>query len=142
MMGNQSNANVIDLDQRYVDLARACSASVGPPKWENNWSCPGRYYAEIFKYDGFGFLIEDMEDCVGDDEGFATFTLRRIKLFDSSNILRLVASIIIQGLDERYIGEEKKVTAIEDNWQIQLSDYEVGNPEAWLQNMMTTLKAA
>ena len=102
--------------ERCVTALHACSAYAGLPKWENDWQCPGHYHAEIFKFDAFGFVLEDIEDAESDEHGFATFTLRKIKVFSNANILLLEGSKIIQGLDEYKEGNQ--VEKIRDAWQI------------------------
>ena len=102
--------------ERYVAALDACSAYAGIARWENDWRCPGHYLAEIFKFEAFGFVMEDVEDAASDEEGFATFTIRRIKIFDTANILLLEGSKIIQGLDEYEGGN--RIEPIKDAWQI------------------------
>lgn len=103
-------------EELYFKMIEACSAHAGTPKWNNDWRCPGRYYAEIFKFEAFGFMVEDTEDAENDELGFATFTVRRIKIFSISNVLLLEASKIIQGLDE--YKDSNQVQEIKDAWQI------------------------
>ncbi|MFK7845331.1 MAG: hypothetical protein AB8G77_08525 [Rhodothermales bacterium] len=103
-------------EELYVEMIEACSAHAGKPRWKNDWRCPGRYYAEIFKFDTFGFTVEDTEDAENDELGFATFTIRRIKIFSISNILLLEASQIIQGIDE--YKDSNQIQEIQEAWQI------------------------
>ncbi len=102
--------------EHCVSALNACSAYAGLPPWENDWRCPGHYRAEIFKFDAFGFVLEDIEDAESDEQGFATFTIRKIKVFSNANILLLDGSKIIQGLDE--FKENNHVENIRDAWQI------------------------
>lgn len=102
--------------ERFVTALNACSAYAGQPRWDNDWRCPGHYRAEIFKFSDFGFVLEDIEDAESDDHGFATFTLRKIKVFSNANILLIDGSKIIQGLDEYKEGNH--VETIRDAWQI------------------------
>ncbi len=102
--------------ERYISALSACSAYAGLPRWQNDWRCPGHYRAEIFKLDAFGFVLEDIEDAESDELGFATFTMRKIKIFSTANILLIEGSKIIQGLDEYKDGN--RVEKIRDDWQI------------------------
>ncbi|MEM8484687.1 MAG: hypothetical protein AAF564_04020 [Bacteroidota bacterium] len=112
--------------ERYVAALNACSAYAGLPRWQNDWRCPGHYRAEIFKFDAFGFVLEDTEDAESDDYGFATFTMRKIKVFSTANILLIDGSRIIQGLDE--YKEGNRVEKIQDEWQIHRATTHIEEP--------------
>lgn len=124
-----------------VEVAEACSAFVGPPKWSNDWNCPGNYYAEIFKFDTFGFIIEDIEDVERDNHGITTLTDRRIKAFDQSNKLLMDASCIVQGVDKQFAknGGEDRVEEIQDNWKVHRVAHQLDDIHQIFQKLIDTL---
>lgn len=125
-----------------IEVAEACSAFIGPPRWPNDWDCPGNYYAEIFKFDTFGFIIEDIEDVERDSQGMTTLTDRRIKAFDQHNKLLMDASCIVQGVDKQFAknDEEDRIEEIEDSWKVHRVAHHLENIDQIFQKLIDTLE--
>ncbi len=128
------------IEEKCYQAAKLCSNFVGNPKWGNDWSCSGRYSAEILNFQDFKVLIEDIEGSENDQHGFSTFTVRQIKIFDDKLLMHVHRKV--QGVDEYDGGGygDSRVEFITDFWHIDRAAYHDRDIVARLESVIVHLQ--